>query len=490
MTFRKQVVSGLAWSATANWGQKLISFLTFVILSRILSPEAFGLVALSTVFIAFAETFLDYGFTDAIVQREVLDPPHLDTAFWLSILTGGLLTVAGIALSPVVAAFFSEPRLALILAWLSVGFILSAFSSTQRAILRRHLDFRSLAMRSFAAIIVSGIVGVSLALSGAGVWSLVAQDLVYRLVGAIVLWRASDWRPGFRISGTHFRHLFSFGIYVVGSRILNFVNRRSDDLLIGYFLGPTMLGYYTIAYRLLLVMINLLTGVSTAVAFPAFSRLHGKPERLRRAFYTATKLTCVASFPAFLGVAVLAPLLIPVLFGPGWEPSIPVMQILALSGILLSVQYFNGSVIQAEGKPSWQLGITLVSAVLNAAAFLLVVRWGIVAVAAAYVTVGYLVSPASLLAVRRLIQIDLKSYFGQYVAPLFASLVMVAAILGLQQVVPGDLRRVLQLALYILAGSVVYALIVQLLDRTISRQILTFIRVLLPDRRSAPGQSQ
>ena len=169
MNLREKAAKGVLWSAIQNWGMEGISFLTFIALSRLLVPEAFGLVALASVFTALAQVFLDQGFGAAIVQRADLEREHLDTAFWISVLTGILLTVGGIAASGLLAAFFGEPRLAPVLRWLSLSFIFGALSSTQMAILRRKLAFKSLAARSLAATTVGGFVGVSMAFAGFGV---------------------------------------------------------------------------------------------------------------------------------------------------------------------------------------------------------------------------------------------------------------------------------------------------------------------------------
>jgi O-antigen/teichoic acid export membrane protein len=482
MSIREQIAKGVVWSATNFWGKQIISFFIFVALSRLLGPEAFGLVALASVFIAFITIFVEQGLGEAIVQQPDLEPEHLDTAFWTSILVGGLLTVISMAASGLVAKFFQEMQLQPIVWWLSLSFILAALSSTQKAILRRHLDFKSLALRSMVQAIIAGITGVSLAFLGFGVWSLVAQTLVSGLTGAIVLWQVSDWRPRLNFSKKHFRELFAFGLNIIGIDILDFFNRRSDDLLIGYFLGPVMLGYYTIAYRLLLVMIQLLTGISTAVAFPAFSRLQRDPEKMRRAFYQAIQYTSLIAFPAFFGVSAIAPELVLALFGPKWAPSVPVMQILAMVGILHSVSLFNASVLKANGKPSWQLGLMLATSICNVIGFLLVVRLGIVAVAISFVIVNYLLSPISILAVRSLIQIDFRTYLRQYVAPLTSSLAMVAFVLGLKYIVLSeglDLR--LRLFIYILGGFLTYLLVIQLTARSISRQVLELIRLVLPN---------
>jgi O-antigen/teichoic acid export membrane protein/LPS sulfotransferase NodH len=481
MNLREKAAHGILWSVIQKWGREVVSFLTFVVLSRLLAPEAFGLVALASVFTVFVEMFLDQGSGAAIVQRADLEREHLDTAFWISVFTGILLTAGGIAASGLVATFFQEPRLAPVLSWLSINFILSALSSTQIAILQRKMAFKSLAARSLTATTVGGIVGISMAFAGFGVWSLVVQNLANGLAGAIVLWQSSNWRPGFNVSRKHYRDLFSFGVSIVGNNILEVLMRRSDDFLIGYYLGPTLLGYYTIGYRLLLVIIRVVTGITNAVAFPAFSRLQQDPKRMLRAFYNVTQYTSLLAFPVFIGMATLAPELVPALFGEKWAPSIPVMQVLALIGILQSVLFFNGSVIKASGKPSWQLGVMLLNSVCSVIGFLLAVRWGIVTVAASYVIVGYLLAPVSYVAVRRLIQVDFRTYLRQFAPPLSASLVMVAVIVGLKYFFRDQsLSLYPQLSIYLLAAVLTYVLVIGLTARSLCRQVLGLVSLVLP----------
>ena len=484
MNLRQRAAKGFFWSAIQKWGRAAITTLFFVILSRLLTPEAFGLVALATIFIDFVEIFLDQGTSAAIVQREDLEPGHLDTAFWMSMATGAVLTIGSIAASGLIAEFFSESRLASVLSWLALSFILNALSTTQLAILQRKLAFKSLAARSLAATTVGGIVGIGMAFAGLGVWSLVGQNLVRGVAAAIILWRSSDWRPGFNVSRRYYKELFSFGASVVGNNVLNVVIRRSDDFLIGYFLGPTLLGFYTVGYRLLLIIIRLVTEVTNTVAFPTFSRIQHEPERMRRAFYKVTQYTSLLSFPIFIGLGILAPELVPALFGAQWMPSIPVMQVLSMIGILQSVLFFNGSVIRASGKPSWELGIMLLNAICSVIGFLIAVRWGIVAVAASFVIVGYSVSPISYLAVHRLIRVDFRTYLRQFAPPLLSSVMMVALIAGLKYLLRDQsLNLYLELSIYILAGVLTYLLVIGLMARQLYQQVLELVSIVLPKSR-------
>jgi O-antigen/teichoic acid export membrane protein len=484
MSLRKKAAKGIVWSVIQKWGREGLSFVVFTILARLLVPDAFGLVTLAYVYIEFVEIFLDQGLSAAIVQRTDLEREHLNTAFWINVLIGVVLAAGTVVAAGSIAALFKEPRLAPVMKWLSLDFILTALSSTQMAILQRNLAFKSLAARSMIAKFMGGIAGVSMALAGFGVWSLVGQKLVSGVAGVIVLWKASDWQPGFKVSREHYKELFNFGVSVAGNNILKVLVRRSDDFLIGYFLGPTLLGFYTIGYRLLLVVIRLVTGIINAVAFPTFSRLQQNPKKLLKAFYKVTQYTSLLALPVFLGLAILAPELVPAVFGEQWLPSVPVMQVLAFSGILQSVTAFNRSIMRASGKPNWELGIMTLTAAFSVIGFLIAVKWGIVAVAVSYVIVGYLLAPIDYVAIRKLLSIDFKNYLGQFVAPLSASMVMVASVELLKRVVVFQgLHPYLQLAIYVLAGALAYLLLIWLMARSLSWQVLELVNLALPTRK-------
>ncbi len=459
MSLRQKVIHGAIWSAIASWGAQLTSTAVFLLLARLLGAEAFGLIALASVFLAFMQLFLDQGFSQAIVQRDSIETAHLDTAFWTSVAMSVLFVLGTIFGAGFVANFYSEPSLAAIIRWMSLSFLFGGLSSVQSAILQRNMQFKVLAARSLVATVACGIAGVGAAYMGLGLWSLVIKEIVYGVTGAILLWSTSDWRPGFRFSLRHFQELFSFGINVLGFNFIDFFNRRADDLLIGYFLGTVALGYYSVAYRILLTITGLLTNVTNQVALPALSRIQKEPEKMRNAFYKVTKYTSLVSFPVFLGVAVLAPELVAVLFGKSWLPSVPIMQILAFIGILhSSVEYFTSTVLLAMNKPSWRLKIILLTTVCNVIGFLVVVQWGIAAVALCYVVFGYLFSPISLVLVKRLIKIDLKQYLFQYRVPLFSASIMVTCILGMKQVLQSWPHPYINLAVYIAGGAISYSL--------------------------------
>jgi Membrane protein involved in the export of O-antigen and teichoic acid len=477
MNLREKAISSVLWSATQTWGVRVISFLVMIALARLVVPEAFGLVAYATVFIAFAQIFVNQGFSDAIVQFSQLSREHLDTAFWASLLTGSILSLIGFFSAGVVADLFREPQLIPILRWLSPIFFLSALSSVQQAILRRELAFKSLTIRSLAAnlfsspvavimalkgygvwSLVAKLVAVIMALKGYGVWSLVAKLLLAAMVNVVMLWRVSNWRPGFRLSIERFRELFVFGIHIVGGDFVDFLSVHSDDFLIGYFLGPVALGYYTLAYNLLIVTTDLLISVPNAVAFPMLSSLQADTASLKRAFRQVILLQSIVAFPIFLGIAALSSELIIQLYGTPWIASIPVLQLLMLIGIVRSATYIYSSVFRAAGKPSWRFWIYLLTAAMNVVSFAFVVRLGIVAVAASYVIVSYVLMPLYFLMIRNLIGVSIRSHVSQYGPAVISTVVMFAVVYESKLIIGEQMMLPIRLCILVLIGAAIYLL--------------------------------
>jgi PST family polysaccharide transporter len=472
-----------------NWGNQLAAFLVFVVLSRLLPPDAFGLVALAAVFVGLTQVIANQGLVDALVQRKHLDPEHLDTAFWMSMAFAIALTAVAMAGAQPIAAAFHEPRLAPVLMGLALSIPISGLTLVQRALLSRAFAFRSLTLRTLASIVVGSIVGIGAAAAGFGVWSLVAQNLANQLAGAVVLWRVEAWRPRLRFSRSHFNDLFGYGINVVAFRVLNYFNRRADDLLIGAFLGPTALGFYSVAYRMLVLLIEVTSNLIDAVAFPVFSRLQDDADRLRRVYYKSSTFAALVAFPGFLAILVLAPQIVEVVFGPKWSESVPVMQVLTLFGIVQALIYLNSTMVKALGKPSWRVIIVGITAVFNVAAFFVAVQHGIVAVALALVIVGYVLAPVSFWAVNRLLPISTRTYIRHIAQPLAASLVMTAVMFGLRHALE-DRQPALVLITVAAAGGATYIGALYVFARPLAAEAVELARRAIPRRTRTLSRHQ
>lgn len=456
MNIAQRTITGLFWTALDKWGSKAASFLTFLILARLLSPEAFGLVALATVFVAFARVIVDQGFTDAIVQRETLDDLHVHSAFWVNVTLA--LTLIGVTwfIAPWIAVLFGEPELEDVVRWMSLIFGIRALNGVQEALFRREVEFKVLSVGGFIGVCGGAGVGIGMAMAGYGVWSLVGQQVVHQVIYVIILWWMSSWTPQFVFSFSHAKDLFNFGLGVMGANILSFFNRRMDDLLIGGFLGSTALGYYNVAYRILLALTQMISSVGSRVMFPVFSQLQNDIGRLRQSYYAAVKYTVMLSAPIYVGLAVLAPYVIPVAFGSKWEASVPVMQVLSFVGILHSILYFNSPVILSKGRSFLNMGLSMLRATVNFIAFLIAVQWGIFAVAVAYAAMGYLLAPVEVGVVHRLIRLDWKRYIDAVLPSIVASGMAAGAVLVLSYGISQQVSDIAVLAAGAFLGAFVF----------------------------------
>jgi O-antigen/teichoic acid export membrane protein len=482
MSLKAQAVRALLWSVIQTWGNQAGSLLIFFVLARLLTPEAFGLMAIANISIAFCQIFLQRGLSEMLIQRPTLAPDFLNTLFWLNLALALMLMLLVFGSAERVADFFQQPQLTAILQSLCILFPILALSSIPQAYLERQFAFKAIALRQLVGMALGGIVGVGMAGQGYGVWSLVGQQVVQEGVGLAVLWRSSQWRPSqwrpsWQFSGTACYEIKQWAVPLLGFNLFNFLNSRTDDFLIGYFLGTEPLGYYSIAYRILGVLQQLLVQTSKQVALPTFSRLQSDLAQCRQAFYRATQLTSAIAFPIFLGVSALAPELIQILFGNQWQPAAMVLRVLALAGLFQSISFFKSAIFLAMGQPQWSLWLSGLTFMLNGVGLAIALPWGIVAVASAFVIRGYLVFPVGQWAVSRLLHTRLLPYLQQFTAPLLAALLMVSSLFAIRfffQTLPSPIFILISSIL----GAIVYASSLFFLSPKLFQEIFNLVRLL------------
>jgi PST family polysaccharide transporter len=483
--FKTQIIKGVSWSAVQRLGSQAVQFGVFLLLARLLDPQAFGLLSLALVYVMLVQIFVEQGFGDAIIQRKELDGTYLSTAFWANLLSGILFCGIGWLSAGLVARIFGQPALAPILQWLSLLFPINALTVVPQCLLRRGLEFKSLALRSIVQFTAGGGVAVFMAFRGYGIWSLVGQQLVTALIGLVMLWGATPWRPSFHASKACFKELLWFGSNICGVNLLNLINRQADNLIIGYFLGPVALGYYAIAYQILVNVSNLLVGTINNLALPLLARLQHDREQFVNAIYRMTSLTCAVSAPLFFGISVLAPETVQLCFGSKWDASVPSMQVLFLIGLLYAGFYFHGPILTAIGKPQWNLLLNAIQAVTNCVAFAIGVHWGILGVAAAYVLRAYLMAPLQVWILQREAGVEPGRYYRQFLPAGAASLLMMLTIwvarLGLGSLLP----LAAQTALLVLLGAAVYLAAILTFQPELRELLVPLLRRLR--RRTQPA---
>jgi O-antigen/teichoic acid export membrane protein len=477
---RQQAARGVGWTVLDKWANRLVGTLVLVVLTRLLRPSDFGVVALASVLTSLIALLRDVGFTHAIVQRKEIEREHLDSAFWMSVGMG--IATFGLAqlLAAPAAAVTDAPRLEGVIRWLSIAFVIGGLRSTPAAILTRDLHFRALAVRNVASTTAGGVVGIIVALSGGGVWSLVAQELTDTAVDAVMLWFSVPWRPRRQVSGRHLRELIAFSTNVLGIQVMQLAFRRSDDLVVGIGLGNAALGLYSVGYRLLRMVSELFVSTISAVGFPALARVQDDPSRFRRAAELALRGTAVISIPAFALLGLTAPEVTRVVFGDRWLGAISITQVLAVGGLTQPIFTYAGQVLLAGGRARTALWHSVANGLLSLAAFLVAIPHGLVAVAIAYSVRGFLILPLSLHLAARQTGITARTAVGHCMPPLVAGGAMAATTLLIDLTPFPDLP---QLVLKAACGLAVYVGTLRVLFPGLAAEAAPLVSAVLPRRR-------
>lgn len=465
--------SGLLWSAANNWTNNILSLVLFGFLARLVAPQEFGVLALAAIFIALGQIIVNDTVSQALVQRHPLDDEHVNTAFLMMAMIGACLWAIGIMIAPIFSEYFAEPRVKLVLQVLSARLLFDALQAVPLGLLSRQLNFKVLVIRAFFANLVGGALGVILAFAGFGVWALVAQQLSNSLLTFAICLFGVAWRPRFAFSFQHARDLIPFSSFTMLTRCCFFAAGNIDRVLIGRVMDPLALAYYSFSWRVLEMVSSSLTGVAASVSFPLFARRHRDGAALEANFFTVANFTYVTTFPAFVGLATVAPDLVPLVFGKHWVPAVPLIQIMALQGAVSTTSLIHGSVVRALGRADWWLGVTVFGSVLNIAAYLFTIRYGLAAMAASSVAVAIIVAPIHWWMVWRLVSFQMPYYMLTLAKPAAAAAGMAIVVCIVRRWHPiSELPLFPRLAVEVVIGMVAYgSLAIAILGRQAVRMI-------------------
>lgn len=429
---RSQVSRGLKWKAASTATLQLLRFGTAMALARLLSPAEYGLAGMVLVFASLVILFSDLSFGAALIQRERLTEEDRSTVFWTTTGVGLLMTLVGIGLSWPIAAFYGEPRVQPLCAALSLGFVVTAASACQQALLTREMDFRTLELRMMVSAAVSSAVGISLAAAGYGAWAIIIQQLVLALVSTLLLWISSPWRPKLIFSRASLRELGGYSANVLGSRLLFYLNRNADNILVGRFLGAAALGAYQVGYNLMIIPLSQLSGPVQDVLFPAMSRRQRDRGAVAQSWLRANGVIGALAIPALLGLMVTAPDFVATVLGEKWHRAVPVIEVLSWVGLLQSVQGVNSTVLRALDRTDLLLRYSIIVCTASLAAFIVGLPFGVVGVAVGYAISSTIVEPYYTWLTCRTAGITLMAFFRAVRGVTIASTLMALAVLALR----------------------------------------------------------
>lgn len=468
-------VRGVFWTGGGQAVRQVVQIVTSVLLARLLAPDDFGLLGMTMVFVGVAQLFTSFGIGSAIIQARDADPAALSSAFWLNVSCTSVVALSLIFGAPLVSAFYKDPRIAPLVATLSLTLLLSGVSVIPDALLLKSMGFAALARIQVLSSSTGAVVAIFMAWQGWGVWSLVAQPIVGNLTALSLTWRAAAWRPDFTFSWSRVSGLVRFSADMLGSNLINYANRSVDILLIGRVLGETALGYYSLASQIMVYPLANVSAVIVRVLFPTLSSLQDEEERFRKAHLKATQAIALVTFPMMLGLLAVSDEFIRVVLGDKWLPSEIVLRVFCLLGMLQSVNTTSSTLLLALGQTRTLLRLAMLTTPLLVGSFAVGLPWGIEGVAVSYALVSlvcfYIVQRVALRFIGLRLS-DVWAVLWRTAAASCGMFVVVAILVSSMQ----DVTPVLRLCISVPTGVVVYGLLAIVVDRDNVQDLVRTLR--------------
>jgi len=454
---RRRMASGVAWRGMGQVSAQVIHLIAIAVVARLVSPAEFGVVGMAAILTGLVARLGDLGLGSAVIQRKSLSESQMSSVFWAVVMLGVASWLVATIASPLFARFMDEPSLVAIISVSAVAFVISSFGTTHRFLLLRDMQFRRLTVVEVLASVLYAVFTIVLALAGFGVWSLVVGGLVQVAAAVVAIWFVSKWRPHATFDFSSIRSLMAFGVKAWAGGLLGYAQESGDYFVIGRALGPSPLGFYTMAFNLANVPRTKLGSVVSMVSFAGFSRIQDDPGRVKRGFLRVMRYISLVSFPLLAGMLILASEFIAVVYGPNWAPSVAPLRLLSIAAIPASLTAAMPAVLLAKDRAGLHLKLAIASTVGFFGFVLIGVGWGISGVAAALLAHAVVFFAVTMHFVRGVVEVPLPDFASALRPAAVGAAVMAVAValtrVGLQQ---ANASRLLVLILCVLVGAAVY----------------------------------
>jgi len=465
--------------------RRVLGLVANIVFARLLEPGDFGLVAMAGVMLGFIEIFKDLGTGSAVVRAKSLDERLLSSVFWLNCAFGVAMTILVILLSPLMAAFYKEPRVEPILMVMAVSFVLSALSIVQGSLLTRNMAFEKLAKIELSAALLSYTIGIGAALLGAGVWSLVYQVVSNSALNTLFVWSVGRWRPRMLFAWEEIRGITSYSLNLTGYNIFYYFAQNLDKFLIGRMLGTEALGLYDLAFKLMAFPMQAISAVFTRVMTPFYAQTQDNLPRFRQAFLRVAAAIAFVTFPLMFGLLAVREQFVFTVFGDSWVDVIPLLAMFAPLAAARSVLTTTGSIYVATGHTGLQLRWGVVSNLIVFAGLAAGLHWGILGVAAGFTITSLLLMYPNFSIPFRLIGLRVTELL-RALAPTFGCTVLMFVTVALVELLltPYASRATL-LGILVAVGALTYLVLTWFLNRAMLYELLATAGI----RKRAPGLS-
>ena len=472
-SLRHKTVNGVLWSSVERFSVQGVQFLVMVVMARLLTPKDYGLVGMLAIFIAVAQSLVDSGFSQALIRKQERTEVDSSTVFYFNIAVGFLLYGLFYVSAPWVARFYDSPELVDLMRVVCLSVVFNSFAVVQRALLTVRIDFKTQAKASLTAAVVSGIVGIGMAYTGFGYWSIAAQQLVNLGLNTLMLWLLARWRPRWTYSWASFRELFAFGSKLMASGLLDVVYRNMYLLVIGKVFTASSLGHYTRAHQFAEFPSSNLTGIMQRVTYPVLCQIQDDDARLASIYRRFLRVSAFIVFPLLTGLSAVAEPFILLLLKEQWLFAATLLQIICFAMMWYPIHAINLNLLQVKGRSDLFLKLEVIKKLLAVAVLCLTIPMGLVAMC-----VGQIFSSLAALVINTrytglLIQVGFLRQMRDLLPTLLLSLTMWVLVYALVNVLPG---LWLQLVVGVLAGMAYYLGLAQLLRFPEMGELLSLIR--------------
>lgn len=372
-----QTVKSVIWSAIERFSVQAIQFVLTIILARLISPAEFGLIAMLGIFMQVAQSFVDSGFSNALIQKKNRSEIDFSTVFYfncaISIVTYIVLYIS----APYIAQFYNEPILENVCKWIGVNLIIQGIAVVQVAKLTINLNFKTQAKASLVAITISGVLGVSLAYNGYGVWALVTQSLVNSLINTLLLFLFTKWKPTLEFSLSSLKSMFAFGSKLLFSGLLHTIYTNMYSLVIGKKYNAIDVGYYNQSSQIARFPSVSLMAIITRALYPIQCQNQDNYQLLQQSFIKYLKMSCFLVFTIMTGIATLSEPLIIFLLTKKWAPIAPILSILCIGYMFTSVTVLNNQILNVRGRSDLYLKVEIIKKIVGVIILLTTIPWGL-----------------------------------------------------------------------------------------------------------------
>ena len=359
-SLKDRTVKGTFWSAIDSVANYAVGFIISIVLARLLAPDDYGLIGIVAIFTSICNTIINAGFSNALIRKKDASDDDYNTVFIINLGLSVLLYFLLFFTAPLIAKFFQRTELVDLIRVATLTMIIGALALVQQTRLTQRIDFKTQTKISLISHIISGVIGILMALYGYGVWALVGQSISSQGLKTVLLWFYNKWQPKFQFSYNSFRSLWGFGSKLLASNIIDSVWREVYKVVISKCYSPSILGQYTRATQFSEIFSVNLTTVIQRVTYPVLSEIQDENERLKIAYRKIIKVTMLVTFSCMLMLAAIAKPMIIILIGEKWLMAASILQIICFQGMLYPLHALNLNMLQVQGRSDLFLKLEII----------------------------------------------------------------------------------------------------------------------------------